>query len=40
MIGVKKNIIVVAVKQFQFATINPVIIKNLENMRRKRDVFH
>ena len=39
MIGVKKNIIVVAAGPFQFAMINPVITKNQEHIRLRRGAF-
>ena len=39
MIGVKKNIIVVAAGSFQFAMVNPVITKKLGHFRQKKDVF-
>lgn len=38
MIGVKKNIIVVASGPFQFAMLNPVITKKRARIRWKRDV--
>lgn len=38
MIGVKKNIIVVASGPFQFAMVNPVITKKQARIRWKRDV--
>ena len=37
MIGVKKNIIVVAAGPFQFAMVNPVITKKTEHFRQRRD---
>ena len=38
MIGVKKNIIVVAAGPFQFAMINPVIAKKSGTIGQRKDV--
>ena len=40
MIGVKKNIIVVAAGPFQFAMINPVLQRSPELIRQRKVVFH
>ena len=39
MIGIKKRIIVVSAGEADLAMLNPVIIKNLCRMTRKRDAF-
>ncbi len=39
MIGVKKNIIVVGGRPFQFAMINPVIKRKSEHFRQRKGVF-